>query len=117
MTITELGDLLRANPVAWQQIPEPLQQVAKAALLPDPGFTADQRHWFARWWLACTQADVDAVNATLPPATRAEPVNIGGQLYLGGDVLTDALVPGSTYHPALGVLQGLVCTYVEPDAP
>jgi hypothetical protein len=115
MTLTEVGDLLRANPMAWRDIPPALQEIAKAALLPAPAFTAEQRHWFARWWLACTPAGVAAINALLPASTQVSATELGGALYLGSDLLTDSLTVGNTYYPAQAILQGLVCVYIEPE--
>lgn len=115
MSIAEIGDQLRLQPRAWQDIPEPARIELAAELMPRGAFTDTQRYYLARWWLACTQAEVDAINAVLPSGTRVGPVEVRGQLYLGGDLLTDALAPGSTYHPALPLLERLVCTFIEPE--
>lgn len=117
MTLTEVGDALRATPMRWQDIPADYRTVAEQALLPDPAFADDQRYWFARWWLACTQADVAAINALLPADTQVAAVNVAGQLYLGSDLLTDSLQPGQMYYPAQAVIQGLVCTYFDAGLP
>lgn len=97
-----------------RDIPEEYRAIAQAALLPAAGFSDEQRHWLSRWWLACTQADVDAINALLPVHTQVAATEIGGALYLGGDLLTDSLTPAGTYWPARDVLHRLVCTYIEP---
>lgn len=119
MTITDLGDLLRASPMAWRDIPAEQRTVAEAALLPPAGqgFDAQQRDWLAHWWLACTQADVEAVNAVLPVGVRVSPLEVDGALYLGADLLTDALTADGTYHAALSVLEGLICTYFAEITP
>lgn len=114
-TLTQVGDALRAHPCAWRDIPPAYQAIAQAALMPSGAFTAEQRHWFARWWLACTQADVDAANALLPTSTQVAGIEIGRALYLGSDLLTDAINPASAYHAALPVLEALICTYIEPE--
>lgn len=118
-TLTQVGDALRADPCAWRDIPPTYQAIAQAALLPTGAFTAEQRHWFARWWLACTQDDVDAVNALLPAGTQVAGLELQGAMYLGSDLLTDAINPASVYHAALPVLEALICTYIplEGDAP
>lgn len=59
-------------------------------------------------WLACTQADVDAINALLPADTRVGPLtDANGDLFLGADLLTDC-GEGQTYGAAgdlIGALQ------------
>lgn len=115
MKLTDIGDMIRAQPVAWRDIPEDLRAIAAQALLPVGGFTEEQRYYLARWWLACTDDDVRAVNALLPVGTQVGAVTVQGRQYLGGDLLTDALTTGNTYHPALSVLERLVCTFIEPE--
>lgn len=114
MTLTEVGDALRATPTAWRDIPDAYRAVAEAALLPDPAFVEDQRYWFARWWLACTQSDVDAINAALPANVQVSALEWEGGLYLGSDLLTDSMQPGQMYYPAQATIQALVCTYFDP---
>lgn len=114
MTLTEVGDALRAAPTAWRNIPAEYKAVAEQALLPNPAFIDDQRYWFARWWLACTQADVDAINAALPAGVQVAPLEWAGALYLGSDLLTDSMQPGQMYYPAQATIQSLVCTYIDP---
>jgi hypothetical protein len=97
----------------WQDIPADYRAVAEAALLPNPAFVEEQRFWFARWWLACTQADVDAINAVLPESVQVAPIEIEGSLYLGSDLLTDSMQPGQTYYAAQAIVQGLICTYFD----
>jgi hypothetical protein len=120
MTITELGDMLRANPCAWRDIPADMQSLVRAALVPPAGqaFTQQQRAWLDLWWLACTQEQLDAINSALPAGTRAQARAVDGVLYLHGSLLTDSLDAGSTYHAAAPVLHALVCTYIEtlPEA-
>ncbi len=115
MTLTEIGDLLRKSPMAWNAIPQNMRNEVAKALLPANGFTAEQRAYLARWWLACTQDDVDAINKTLPESVRVSAIDIGGILYLGGDLLTDAITPGGQFSAALPILERLVCTYIDPE--
>jgi hypothetical protein len=114
MTLTEVGDMLRATPMCWREIPADGRAVAEASLLPNPIFVEGQRHWISRWWLACTQSDVDAINAVLPAHTRVSALDIGGSLYLGSDLLTDSMREGQMYYPAQSVIQRLICTYFDP---
>lgn len=113
MTITELGDLLRAAPMAWRDIPDAQRAIAEAALLPSGAFNEQQREWLAHWRLACAAADVDAINAVLPEGVRVAATEIEGALYLGADLLTDSLTPGGTYYPATAILQGLICRHFD----
>ena len=118
MTLTEIGDLLRATPMAWRDIPSEHRAVVEAALMPSPAFVDGQRFWFERWWLGCTQQDVDAINALLPASTRVSALSFNGQLLLGSDLLTDSMAPGQTYYAAQAVIQGLICTYfADPPTP
>lgn len=118
MTLTEVGDMLRATPMPWRDIPPEDRAVVEALLLPQPGgFVDGQRHWFARWWLACTQADVDAINAVLPDAVRVAAVDVGGAMYLGSDLLTDSMQPGQMYYSAQGIIQGLTCVNFADGLP
>lgn len=118
MTLTDIGDALRANPCAWRDIPAEQRAVVEASLLPQAnGFVDDQRYWFARWWLACTQDDVDAINAALPEGVRVAPVEVDGSLYLGSDLLTDSMQPGQMYYPAQQIVQGLVCVNFPDGLP
>jgi hypothetical protein len=100
--------------MAWRDIPTDYKDIAEAALLPDPTFADDQRYWFQRWWLACTQADVDAINALLPSSVQVSSLEWNGGLYLGSDLLTDSLLPEQMYFAAQSVIQGLICTYFDP---
>lgn len=115
MKLTDIGDMIRTQPMAWRDIPEELRAIAAQALLPVGGFTPEQRYYLARWWLTCTDDDVREVNALLPEGTQVSAITVNGKQYLGGDLLTDALTPGNTYHPALPVLERLVCAYIEPE--
>lgn len=118
MTLTEIGDALRASPCAWRDIPASYRAVVEASLLPQAeGFVDDQRYWFARWWLACAQEDVDAINAALPTEVRVAPVAVDGSLYLGSDLLTDSMQPGQMYYPAQEIIQGLTCTNFADGLP
>jgi len=116
MTLTEIGDVLRATPTAWRDIPADDRAYVETQLMPQAavGFIDAQRYWFARWWLACVQSDVDAINAALPEGVQVSPIEYGGALYLGSDLLTDSLYAGQTYYPAQAIVQGLVCTYIDP---
>jgi hypothetical protein len=114
MTLTDLGNAIRANPCAWRDIPALQQELAKVALIPTNGFDEAQRYLLARWWLQCTPANVAAINALLQADTQVRGIANGALLYVCGDLLTDALTPGNTYHPALPILETLTCRYIDP---
>lgn len=59
-------------------------------------------------WLACTQAQVNAINAALPPKTRVAPLKDStNALFLGADLLTDC-EPGQTYAEAGALIKALL---------
>lgn len=114
MTLSELGDLIRGK--SFQDWPTNVKTAAKAILAGDRGFTEAQRAWFSGWWMVCTAADVDAINAALPAGTRVSALEVGGTLYLNGDLTTDCMDPGSTYYPARAVFRKLVWVEMIPPA-
>lgn len=80
------------------------------------GFDGQQRAWFRDWWFACTQADVDAMNAALPASVRIGAVSYLGQLYINVDLATDCMQAGDTYAAARPVLRTLILRNV-PNLP
>jgi hypothetical protein len=59
-------------------------------------------------WLACTAAQVVAINAALPSCTRvAAKADIDGALWLGADLKTDC-GPGQTYAAAQALIMALL---------
>lgn len=111
MSLLSVGEALRSK--AWRDIPAPARAVYEAEIEPKNGFSPEQRQWVAKWWLSCTQADVDAINATLPAGTRVEAISINGGLYLGCDLLTDMASQKSTYYKARRILDRLTWTNIE----
>lgn len=76
------------------------------------GFDGQQRPWFGDWWLLCTQAQVDAINAALPANTRVRAVTYLGNLYLNIDLGTDSTSLGDTYFAGRATLRALVFTNI-----
>jgi hypothetical protein len=116
MTLAQVATLLRGK--KWNDLTNAQQLAVRAELAPVLGFSGAQRNWLNRWWLQCTQADVDAINATLPAGTRVAPVDIGGVLHLGADLLTDAQ-QGETFYRARSILARLTiaeAVYTPPAA-
>lgn len=119
MTLAQVATFLQATPSAWNDLTAGQKQNARDSMLPKiNGFDGEQRAWFQNWWLGpCTQAQVNAINAALPPRTRVAPVTIAAQLYLNIDLLTDVINPSDTYYPARSTVATLVCrnlTYTPP---
>jgi hypothetical protein len=114
MTLTELGDFIRANPCAWKDLNEAQRVVATQALLPQAGFDDSQRHLLRRWWLLATPEQIAGMNAILPDKTKITPIFYNNVNYVCGDLLTDALNNGDTYGSVLSILEQLVAYYIDP---
>lgn len=82
-------------------------------LAPLAGFSSPQRAWFGDWWFACTQDQVDAMNAALPRTTQVMAVSYLGQLYLNVDLGTDSSNLRDTYFAARATLRALAFTNVQ----
>lgn len=116
MTLAAVATFLRASPKAWVDLTANQKDTARNVLLPKiTGFDGEQRAWFKDWWMACTQAQVDTMNALLPANVRVAPKDISGSLYLNIDIITDVLNPGDTYYPARMTLRSLVFTNITPQ--
>lgn len=76
------------------------------------GFDGQQRAWFGDWWLLCTQAQIDAMNAALPSNTRVAAATYLGSQYLNIDLSTDCTSLGDTYFAARATLRGVVFTNI-----
>lgn len=76
------------------------------------GFDGQQRAWFGDWWMLCTQAQVDAINAALPANTRVATVTYLGSQYLNIDLGTDSTSLGDTYFAGRATLRALVFTNI-----
>lgn len=113
MTLSELAALLKAGPKSYNDLTAAQKLDFRDTLAPKiAGFDGQQRAWFGDWWFTVTQANVDAINATLPPTTRVSAVSYLGVLYLGMDLCTDCMQSGDTYFAARSILRTLVCTNV-----
>lgn len=116
MTLTEIGDALRANPMCWRDVPDEMKTVVRDALLPRGAFTDEQRSFLSLWFLSVTPEDVTAINAALPDGTRVSPIALNdGSLALGSDLLSDDDTTSATYAPARSILETLTLRYVTPD--
>jgi hypothetical protein len=117
VTLAELAVILKASPKSWNDLTAQQKLDFRDTLAPKvAGFDGQQRTWFGDWWMACTQAQVDAMNAALPPSVRVAPVSYLGQLYVNIDLATDCMGANDTYAAARPVLRTLVCTNV-PNLP
>jgi hypothetical protein len=112
--IVSVGDAIRANPRPWSQLTSQETAVLTAALLPPPPFDEMQRAYFARWWLACTQEQLAALNAACPPCTVITGRAKDAALYVCSDILSDALQDGPL-AALLPILETLTLTYILPE--
>lgn len=114
-TLAQVAAFLTAGPVSYNDLTAQQKQDFSDTLAPKvQGFDGQQRPWFKDWWFACTQANVDAINAALPARVRVAAVNYLGTLYLNIDLATDCLNAGDTYFAARPILRALICTNVTP---
>lgn len=103
--ITDLGDYMRSTPARWATLTEDQQALLVHAFRPHPihGFDTEQMDWIRRWWLDCTDTDIEGVTAT------------DGRRYVCADLMSDALEGRRLAH-LLPTLQGLVLVY-QPEFP
>lgn len=112
-TLIQIAAFLQATPSSFNDLTAPQKQDFIDTLAPKVnGFDGQQRPWFGDWWLVCTQADVDAMNALLPSGVRVAAVSYLGVKYLNIDLATDCMSADSTYFAARSVLRTLVCTNI-----
>lgn len=111
-TLGEIATLLKASPKSYNDLTTQQKQDVRDALAPLSGFNAPQRAWFGDWWFACTQANVDAINAALPAKTRVAAVTYLGAKYLNVDLATDCMNSSDTYFGARTILRTLVFTNI-----
>ena len=104
-SIYQIGDYLRAHPTRLVDLsPEQLAMVVEA-FRPDDryGFSSDQMQWIRKWWLDCTDTELQGITAT------------NGRRYVCADLLSDALEGRRLAH-LLPTLETLVLTF-EPEFP
>jgi hypothetical protein len=114
--ITSIGESLRSQPMAWNDIPEGMKEAVIEIMRPKPSFTEMQRAYLNHWWLAVDQDDVDTINNSLPENTVCSPrVDTLGGLWLSADLFTDAVDEGARLHAILSNLLSLELHYHEDD--
>jgi hypothetical protein len=91
--IIAAGQALEADPRPWSGLTE-MERGILRALMPSPSFTAAQRSYLSQWWLACNEDDVDAINTALTNRRVFPRADIDGALFVGADLLSDALDDG-----------------------
>lgn len=110
--MVELSAPLVENPLPWLEL-SPDQQDAFRFLMPNPSFGDLQRHFIGLWVLPVTSGQVDDMNALMPPNSVIAPrVAEDGRLFVGADLLSDAL-DGRRLSATLPVLEALPLTYAE----
>lgn len=114
LALAQLVAAQKSDPTTFSKLAPADLDGVKTELVPNDkqAFTADQRFWLERWWLPCTKADVDSINALLPANTRVEPLNSAGSLYLCADLKTDS----KNYGKASAILAALPMTNLDIDA-
>lgn len=106
--------LVEVEPTAFSEL-TPEQEDAFRLLMPLPKFDADQRHFLARLWLQVTSEQIDDINASMPAGRRVSGVAYDEeQLFLGADLLTDAL-DGRSLSSILHIIETLPLTYIKPE--
>lgn len=112
MTFSELAVLLNASPKSYNDLTAQQKLDVRDLLAPLSGFNAPQKAWFGDWWMACTQVQVDNMNAALPVGVRIKAVSYLGLLYINIDVVTDCMGATDTYFGARPILRTLICTNI-----
>lgn len=114
--ITAIGDALRAQPMAWNQIPSEMKNSVIDIMRPMPSFTPEQRSYLNHWWLSVSSENVEQINAAMPPNHKCDPrVDLTGGLWISADLFTDAVDEGSRLNAILPLLLGLELHYHEEE--
>lgn len=112
-TLAQVATFLKAQPRSYDTLTTAQKQEFRETLAPKlAGFDGEQRAWFKDWWLVCTQAQLDAINAALPAKTRVSGILRDGNWHLNTDLATDCLQAGSTYFLARSILRTLIVANV-----
>jgi hypothetical protein len=115
-TITAIGDAIRAQPMAWNQIPEGMKETIVAIMRPMPSFTPEQRSFLNHWWVAVDSGDVAAINALMPYGHICAPrIDNDGGLWLSADLFTDSVDDGSRLSAILPLLLSHQLHYHDDD--
>lgn len=107
--VVSLSAPLVADPLSWSSL-SPEQQDAFRLLMPSPSFDAEQRFYLSLWWLPISVEQLDQLNALTPPRMVIQAREAEGQLYIGADLLSDAL-DGRRLSALLPILETLPITY------
>jgi hypothetical protein len=114
--ITAIGDAIRSQPMAWDQIPEGMKEHVIAIMRPMPSFTEQQRTYLNHWWLSVDADDIAAINALMPTNNVCSPrLDTEGGMWLSADLFTDAVDDGSRLNAILPLLLGRPLHYHEDD--
>jgi hypothetical protein len=114
--ITAIGEAIRSQPMAWDDIPEGMKETVIAIMRPTPSFTPEQRGFLNHWWLSVTTDDIAAINALMPENHVVSPrIDNDGGLWLSADLFTDAVDEGSRLNSILPLLLGHALYYHEED--
>lgn len=110
--LRDLTAPLTTTPAAYADLSPELQN-AMMAMVGSPSFSPEQREYLSYWWLAVTPEQADEINSLCPPHTQYPPrAAENGDLYLGSDMLTDA-IPGRPLEALWPILTTLPITWYE----
>lgn len=108
-------EYLDRNKVSWMKVAVADQKLLRETLRPSGAFTAEQTELLTDRWLEVTEAQLNAINAVLPTYTKVPGVlDLTGQRWIPGTVLTDCMQSGDTYYKASSLLSQLNLVYKSP---
>jgi hypothetical protein len=114
--LTAIGDSLKAQPAAWQDLPVELQAALTEYFDTRP-FTDEIRRWLSKWVMGPVsdeqKQEIETLYADAKPVTSWQGrIAADGKRYYGADLLTDAL-DGRRLSALLPALQGLTLRDVD----
>ncbi len=110
--MVEISAPMVGNPLPWVSLNEDQQRVFRY-LMPDPCFDEVQAHFLSLWWLPVTEQQLADLNALMPPNNVISArVSLAGTLYVGADLLSDAL-DGRVLADLLPIIETLPLNYAE----
>lgn len=104
---------LTVTPLPWLDLDEATQNAFR--LLRTVPFTPVRRQYLNLWWLAASEQIIEDLNELAPANFRISGREaLDGVLYVGGDLLTDAIDYGPL-HALQPILETLPITYRLPE--
>src|SRR6056297_245054 len=99
----------------YTALSEPERETFDGLLAQRP-FTDSERQYWKQCWLPVSQAQVDAINALMPPNHFVAPRTKDGQLYINVDVLSDAFPDSPTRRlsAVFDAVKDIEWEYIQP---